>query len=67
MTARSTDPGFVENVRGKLAGYTWNLIRDYPVACVHEIDDATVHNGLPAEFVLFTVKTIVPKRSAVVG
>jgi ribonuclease Z len=35
--------GFIENVRGKLAGYTWNLIRDYPVALiVHEIDDATI-------------------------
>jgi ribonuclease Z len=35
--------GFIENVRGKLAGYTWNLIRDYPlVLIVHEIDGATM-------------------------
>ena len=31
--------GFIENVRGKLAGYTWNLIRDYPLTLVvYEID-----------------------------
>jgi len=31
--------GFIENVRGKLAGYTWNLIRDYPlILVVHEVD-----------------------------
>jgi ribonuclease Z len=35
--------GFIDNVRGKLAGYTWNLIRDYPLRLVvHEIDDATM-------------------------
>jgi ribonuclease Z len=35
--------GFIENVRGKLAGYTWNLIRDYPlVLVVHEIDGVTL-------------------------
>jgi ribonuclease Z len=33
--------GFVENVRGKLAGYSWNLIREYPlVLVVCEIDGA---------------------------
>ncbi len=32
--------GFIENVRGKLAGYTWNLIRDYPLTLVvYEVDD----------------------------
>ena len=36
-------PGFIDNVRGKLAGYTWNLIRDYPlVLSVHEIDGVTM-------------------------
>jgi ribonuclease Z len=31
--------GFIENVRGKLAGYTWNLIRDYPLTLVvYEVD-----------------------------
>src|SRR5919106_1994719 len=31
--------GFIENVQGKLAGYTWNLIRDYPLTVVvYEID-----------------------------
>jgi ribonuclease Z len=35
--------GFIDNVRGKLAGYTWNLIRDYPlVLFVHEIDDVSI-------------------------
>jgi ribonuclease Z len=30
--------GIIANVQGKLAGYTWNLIRDYPlVLTVHEI------------------------------
>jgi ribonuclease Z len=33
--------GFIENVRGKLAGYTWNLIRDYPLTLVvYEVDGA---------------------------
>ncbi len=32
--------GITENVRGKLAGYTWNLIQDYPLSiAVHEIDE----------------------------
>ena len=31
-------PGIIANVQGKLAGYTWNLIQDYPlVLTVHEI------------------------------
>jgi ribonuclease Z len=31
--------GFIDNVRGKLAGYSWNLIRDYVLKLVvHEID-----------------------------
>jgi ribonuclease Z len=30
--------GFIDNVQGKLSGYTWNLNRDYPVVLtVHEI------------------------------
>jgi len=31
-------PGFIANVRGKLAGYTWNLIDSYPFRLtVHEV------------------------------
>ena len=42
--------GFLRNVQGKLDGYTWNLIEDYPVRlCVREVDDAVVrgvvHDG----------------------
>ncbi len=33
--------GIIANVQGKLAGYTWNLIQDYPlVLTVHEIQGA---------------------------
>lgn len=32
--------GITENVRGKLAGYTWNLIESYPLALtVYEVDE----------------------------
>ncbi|HZD40090.1 MAG TPA: hypothetical protein VE131_05165 [Terriglobales bacterium] len=35
--------GFVDNVRGKLAGYTWNLIRNYSLSLVvSELDNAHV-------------------------
>ena len=38
--------GFIDNVRGKLAGYTWNLIRDYPLALVVcEIDGASMRKA----------------------
>jgi ribonuclease Z len=38
--------GFIDNVRGKLAGYTWNLIRDYPLQLmVHEIDVGNIHKA----------------------
>lgn len=31
-------PGIIDNVRGKLAGYTWNLVDGYPfVLTVHEV------------------------------
>jgi ribonuclease Z len=31
-------PGIIDNVRGKLAGYTWNLVDSYPfVITVHEV------------------------------
>jgi len=31
-------PGFIDNVRGRLAGYTWNLVGSYPfVINVHEV------------------------------
>jgi ribonuclease Z len=43
-------PGIIDNVRGKLAGYTWNLIESYPFRLtVHEVGSeriAAVH--LPA-------------------
>lgn len=33
--------GLIENIRGKLAGYTWNLIEDYPLSLsVHEVDES---------------------------
>ncbi|HXG51392.1 MAG TPA: ribonuclease Z [candidate division Zixibacteria bacterium] len=35
--------GIIDNVRGKLAGYTWNWIREYPIAlAVHEVDPPVV-------------------------
>lgn len=38
--------GFIDNVRGKLAGYTWNLIRDYPLTLVVcEIDGASMRKA----------------------
>ncbi len=31
--------GIIENIKGKLAGYTWNLIHNYPLMIsVHEVD-----------------------------
>ncbi len=43
-------PGFIENVRGRLAGYTWNLIESYPLQLtVHEIGPQRVRSvALPA-------------------
>jgi ribonuclease Z len=38
--------GFIDNVRGKLAGYTWNLIRDYPLTLVvGEIDGESMRKA----------------------
>jgi ribonuclease Z len=38
--------GFIDNVRGKLAGYMWNLIRDYPLTLVvSEVDGAKVRRA----------------------
>jgi ribonuclease Z len=35
--------GFIANVCGKLGGYTWNLIRDYPLTLVvYEVDGLTL-------------------------
>ncbi|HWP57234.1 MAG TPA: MBL fold metallo-hydrolase [Candidatus Acidoferrales bacterium] len=35
--------GIIANVQGKLAGYTWNLIEDYPLELtVHEVDETAV-------------------------
>jgi ribonuclease Z len=37
--------GFVDNVEGKLRGYTWNLIGDYPIRLrVEEIDEARIRS-----------------------
>lgn len=43
-------PGIVDNVRGKLAGYTWNLVDGYPfVLTVHEVGtDSVTSVRLPA-------------------
>jgi ribonuclease Z len=38
--------GFIDKIRGKLAGYTWNLIRDCPLKLVvHEIDGGTMRKA----------------------
>ncbi len=38
--------GIIDNVHGKLAGYTWNLIRDYPLTLkVYEVDQLTLRNA----------------------
>jgi ribonuclease Z len=43
-------PGIIANVRGKLAGYTWNLIDSYPFALsVHEVSPEQIESvHLPA-------------------
>jgi ribonuclease Z len=43
-------PGIIANVRGKLAGYTWNLIDSYPFTlAVHEVGPAQIESvRLPA-------------------
>lgn len=39
--------GIIKNVAGKLAGYTWNLITDYPINLyVHEINKNTIKTCL---------------------
>ena len=38
-------PGIIDRVSGHLRGYTWNLIRDYPIrVCVHEFGNARVRS-----------------------
>lgn len=38
--------GFLRNVQGKIDGYTWNLIREYPTEIVvHEIDGDVVRSA----------------------
>lgn len=43
-------PGIIANVRGKLAGYTWNLIESYPFTlAVHEVGTERIESvQLPA-------------------
>lgn len=43
-------PGIVDNVRGKLAGFTWNLVDSYPfVLTVHEVTESEIRRvRLPA-------------------
>lgn len=37
----------IKNVKGKLAGYTWNLIKEYPINIyVHEIDKTHIKTAL---------------------
>lgn len=41
----SGPPGFLEHVKGRVAGYTWNLIHNYPVQLTaEEIDGDTVRS-----------------------
>src|SRR5262245_20761088 len=46
----SGPPGFIKNVCGKLAGYTWNLVDSYPfVLTIHEVGFETIASvRLPA-------------------
>src|SRR6185436_4295352 len=40
-------PGFLRNVRGKIRGYTWNLIARYPIRLVaEEVDGDTIRSEL---------------------
>lgn len=40
-------PGLIDNVRGKLRGYTWNLVDGYPLSIeVHEIHPHTVKHAV---------------------
>lgn len=40
-------PGLIENVQGKLRGYTWNLVDGYPLTIdVREFHPHTVHRGI---------------------
>ncbi len=55
--------GFIDNVRGKLAGYTWNLIREYPLTLtVCEIDGSILRKAKfeAAHDFLLEGKTIAP-------
>lgn len=41
----SGPPGFLDHVKGRIAGYTWNLIENYPVhLTAEEIDGETVRS-----------------------
>jgi len=46
--------GIIDNVRGKLAGYTWNLIQDYPLQItvreIHQETQKTVHLKATSRF-----------------
>lgn len=38
-------PGFLTSIQGKIGGYTWNLIREYPIRLVaEEVDGDTVRS-----------------------
>ena len=40
-------PGLIDNVQGKLRGYTWNLVDGYPLSLeVHEIHPLTVRHAV---------------------
>jgi ribonuclease Z len=49
-------PGIIENVRGKLAGYTWNLVADYPLV----IEVAEVAPGAVRRVVLRAADRFAP-------
>ena len=48
-------PGIIANVRGKLAGYTWNLVERYPfVLTVHEVGTEQIESVRLAACTAFT-------------
>ncbi len=50
--------GFLDNVRGRLAGYTWNLIDSYPlVFTVHEVGRDTIRTAILPARTAFTTES----------
>lgn len=42
--------GFIENVEGKLAGYTWNLVKNYTESLVLEIAEIDTHTVIRRKY-----------------